>query len=368
MGRTKSFIKQSTRYSNSPSYSEVLTFEKLRGTIPASCYQRSVGIGLFFLMIVYAVYGAATYLLYTAQSIGMLVIFAVIRGLTIGPTFIVGHDACHDALTPSSRWNRVLGQIAFLPSWHSFTSWRFGHNFIHHRHTQILELDNGYPPATVEQFQQMTLLQRWSYRLSRTIPFAGLLYFPYWFNNHLLPRATKRREFKKAGAFFILDYAFVMLWIAAEVALFSGLFSRLGVVQPSHFHPLVTLFFGIVVTQFFWHWQMGFVTFLHHFHPDVMWHQQAAAPGAAERQLISTVHTQFPAGLSWGMLNILEHTAHHIDPLIPLYRLANAQAALKTAFPEQVTQERFSFATIRKPFAVCKLWDPVKKCWVGYSG
>lgn len=343
-----------------------LSFEALRRVIPANCYQRSIVKGIFFLCLAFAVYGTVTYLLYTAQSLWALIAFAAIRGLIIGLTFIVGHDACHDALTPSTRLNRALGQIAFLPSWHSFTAWRFRHNFIHHRHTQVLELDDAYPPADEEQFRQMSRWQKLRYRLSRTIPFAGLLYFPEWLHQHLMPSKASRRDYKKAGSYFALDHSLVLLWMTCEVALFAGLFSQFGLTAESYFHPATMLFFGIVVTQFFWHWEMGFVTFLHHFHPDVAWFRESEAPAAAERQLISTVHVKFPVGFNWGLFNILEHTAHHISPQIPLYHLAHAQAALKTAYSGFVTQEHFAPSKIWKTFAVCKLWDPIGKRWVGY--
>ncbi len=78
------------------------------------------------------------------------------------------------------------------------------------------------------------------------------------------------------------------------------------------------------------------------------------------------MHAKFPVGFNWGLLNILEHTAHHIAPQIPLYHLARAQAALKTEYAGLVTQERFSLSKIRETFAICKLWDPVGKRWVGY--
>ena len=348
------------------SRADELSFDAIRAAIPARCFERSVAMGILLLCIAYALYGASTYLLYTAQSVWALIAFSAIRGLAIGPTFIVGHDACHEALTPSVRWNRVLGQIALLPSWHSFTAWRYRHNFIHHRHTQILELDDGYPPASPHQFAQKTFPQRLRYRLSRTIPFAGLLYFPEWLESHFLPNAARRKEYKLAGRYFSVDYALVVAWMACEVALFAGLFSQWGLVGESHFHPLVMLSFGIVVTQFFWNWEMGAVTFLHHFHPNVVWHREAEAPPAAERQLTSTIHVKFPLGMNWGLFNILEHTAHHIAPQVPLYRLASAQAALREAYPRLVTQEKFSPATVWRVFAVCKLWDPAARCWKKY--
>ena len=343
-----------------------LSFAAIRAAIPAKCYERSISAGIFFLVLAYTLYASTTYLLYTASSFWALLAFATLRGLIIGLTFIVGHDACHEALTPSTRWNRVLGQIALLPSLHSFTVWRYRHNFVHHRHTQVLERDNGYPPADAVQFRRMDVLQRLRYRLSRTIPFAGLLYFPEWLQYQLLPSAVSRAAYKKAGRYFAFDYTLVVLWMLCEVALFAGALSQVGLVTASHFHPAVMLFFGIVVTQFFWYWEMGVVTFLHHFHPGVPWYRDSQAPSTAERQLISTVHVAFPAGMNWGLFNILEHTAHHIAPQIPFYKIAGAQAALQDAYPRLLTRERFSVRTIRKTFAVCKLWDPVGRRWMGY--
>ena len=345
---------------------DALTFKMMRASIPQRCYERSFGIGICILSIAFIVYGTTTYLLYTAKSLSALTVFVVLRGFAVAPTFIVGHDACHDALTPSARWNCVLARIALLPSWHTYTAWRYRHNFVHHRYTQILGLDSGYPPADATQFRRMKILQRLQYRLSRTIPFAGLLYFPEWFWSHIMPNVEKRKEYKLAGRYFALDYAIIILYMACEVALFSGLFSRFGLVAKSHFHPAVMLFCGIIITQFLWNWEMGVVTFLHHFHPNVPWYRDSDAPPAAERHLVSTIHVRFPIGLNWGFFNILEHTAHHVCPQIPCYQLGRAQNALQGAYAGLMTQENFSPTMLRKTFRECKLYDPVAKVWIGY--
>ena len=101
--------------------------------------------------------------------------------------------------------------------------------------------------------------------------------------------------------------------MAFEFALFAGLFARMGLIADSHFQSAVMLFFGIVVTRFFWHWETGFVTFVHHFHPDVVWYRESKAPSGAECQLLSTVHVKFPVGFSWGLLNIFstQRTTSH---------------------------------------------------------
>ncbi len=344
------------------------TFADLQKAVPRACFSRSVLKGLLALLTAFVVYGAFTAILYTANSWWLLVVAAVLRGLTIGPTFIVGHDACHDALTPYPKLNRVIGQSAFLPSLHTFTAWKLRHNFIHHRHTQILERDNGYPPLTVAEYGALTKWKKMRYRVSRSILGAGLLYSPEWFSKHMVPTREDRVSYKKAGAYFGLDQALVFIWILLEAALFSGLLADAGWLRQPHFSPFIMLFFGIVLTQFVWNWQMGFVTFLHHFHPQVKWYTEREAPPAAVRQLVSTVHMAFPAGTNWAMLNIFEHTAHHIDPKIPLYNLPRAQAALNKAFAGDIRQERMTLSAALKAFSVCKLWDADRQCWVGFEG
>jgi omega-6 fatty acid desaturase (delta-12 desaturase) len=52
------------------------------------------------------------------------IIGSVITVIAIGKLFILGHDACHGALTSSKRLNYWLAQIAFLPAMTSFTRLR----------------------------------------------------------------------------------------------------------------------------------------------------------------------------------------------------------------------------------------------------
>ena len=53
---------------------------------------------------------------------------ALAAGFVIGRLFIIGHDACHQSLTPHRELNKVLGRIAFLPSITPYSLWDTGHN------------------------------------------------------------------------------------------------------------------------------------------------------------------------------------------------------------------------------------------------
>ena len=47
----------------------------------------------------------------------VLQLFAgAIAGMVIGRLFILGHDACHQSLTPYRWLNRWIGRLVFLPS------------------------------------------------------------------------------------------------------------------------------------------------------------------------------------------------------------------------------------------------------------
>jgi acyl-lipid omega-6 desaturase (Delta-12 desaturase) len=344
-----------------------ISFNAIRAAIPPSCSKRSTAKGLIVFTLAVAIYLVTTAWLYCANAWPALMLAVCARGLSIGLVFIVGHDACHDALTPSRWLNRVLGQLAFLPSLHTFTGWRYGHNFVHHQFTQIIERDTGYPPLSPAQYAAQSAAARLIYRFSRTPLGAAFLYIPLWWKYQAFPSTEARSQIRRAGKFFFSQQMLVAAWLALEVALFSGALAKAGFVPAPHFSPTVLLIAGVIVTQLVWNTQMGIVTFLHHFHPHVAWHSEAEAPDAAQRQLASTVHITFPAHTHWSMLNIFEHTAHHAMPQIPLYHLPKAQAALNRAFANVIQREQLTLRNVRQAFSVCKLWDVQKKMWVGYS-
>ncbi len=346
-------------------HKEADNFAHVRRVLPAQVYRRSWGWAIMTAVLTLALHLALTWVCYRAESLMALLLLAVLRGLSVGPVFIVAHDACHDSLSPSTRLNHWLGQVCFLPSWHSFTAWKVRHNHIHHRHTNILEWDSAYPPMTPERYRAASTLGRWLYRASRTLPGAGLLYFPEALRNQLFPASSIREAYRRVHRSFALEWAMAWAWLVAEVMLFSGGFAALGWIEAPTLNPIWTLLIGFGLAHAVWQWQMGFTTFLHHFHPDVAWYAPGDGPPPARRQLGSTVHVDLgPAHIA--MLNIFLHTAHHVDTRIPLYRLRLAQHTLQQAFGGAVKMWTFSGRQAARCFAECKLWDPQRGRWTGY--
>jgi omega-6 fatty acid desaturase (delta-12 desaturase) len=64
----------------------------------------------------------------------------------------------------------------------------------------------------------------------------------------------------------------------------------------------------------------------------------------------------------------MEHTAHHLDSSIPLYRLKEAQQFLENHLPGRIIVQPFSWQWYFETARLCKLYDFKNKCWLDFSG
>jgi len=118
----------------------------------------------------------------------------------------------------------------------------------------------------------------------------------------------------------------------------------------------------------FWCSMIGFVVYVHHTHVKVSWHDDRAAWQKAQPFVSTTVHLTFPWRIGALMHHIMEHTAHHVDMSIPLYRLQQAQAKLEELLPGRIVIQRFSWNWYFETARSCKLYDFARRCWTDYAG
>jgi omega-6 fatty acid desaturase (delta-12 desaturase) len=64
----------------------------------------------------------------------------------------------------------------------------------------------------------------------------------------------------------------------------------------------------------------------------------------------------------------MEHTAHHVDMSIPLYKLKQAQSILEAALPGRIIVQRFSWRWYAQTARRCKLYDLTAKRWTDFQG
>lgn len=281
-------------------------------------------------------------------------------GFVIGRLFIIGHDACHQSLTPNRRLNHWLGRIAFLPSITPYSLWEVGHNVVHHGYTNLKGFDFVWAPYTAEEFARLTPMQQRMDRLYRSGWAPGLYYMvEIWWKRMFFPNTshmpTRRRVFLLDN---LLVSAFGLLWAGALVA------AAVATGQS----VLLVLLTGFVVPFLFWCAMIGFVVYVHHTHTAVSWHDERTAWSRASPFVSTTVHLTFPLSIGAVLHHIMEHTAHHVDMSIPLYRLKNAQSLLEERLPGRIVVQPFSWRWYFETARDCKLYDFARHCWTDYAG
>jgi omega-6 fatty acid desaturase (delta-12 desaturase) len=64
-----------------------------------------------------------------------------------------------------------------------------------------------------------------------------------------------------------------------------------------------------------------------------------------------------PAVVEAILHNIMQHSTHHIDVTIPLYRLHTAQRAVESATENGIIRYRFTMSSFLRHLRVCRLYD-----------
>ena len=326
--------------------------------IPLS--NRVTARALLLLLLDFAVWGAfLTGTVYFDAVLAKL-LCGVAMGFTIGRLFVIGHDACHQSLTPHRGLNKWLGRIAFLPSLTTFSLWDIGHNVVHHGYTNLKGFDFVWAPLTQEEFAKLSWMGRLLDRAYRSGWAPGLYYMiEIWWKKMVFPTAkempTRRSIFVKDS---LLISAFALVWVAGMV---------MAAIATEQSVALVLLC-SVVVPFLFWCAMIGFVVYVHHTHVKVSWHDDRSAWSKAQPFVSTTVHLTFPFQFGTLMHHIMEHTAHHVDMSIPLYKLKQAQAKLENLLPGRIIVQRFSWRWYFQTARDCKLYDFTRQCWTDYKG
>ena len=290
------------------------------------------------------------------------VIFGIINGNAISLMFILGHDACHGGLLPKKWMNSVVGKIAFAPSFHSRIAWIYNHNYLHHKYTNIKEMDPGIAPWDIKDYLKLSPFKQLEYRASRTVYGLGWIYFKeMWIKWQFFPiksRAPKRYKafLKERMALFL----FFIMWIALLV---WTAFSRTESIW-------LMVLCGFVIPQLICCWLIGFVVLQQHTHPNVARYSSLdfQLPSSNNRQLHSTPHLILPSFLKRSVFHVMEHTAHHLDPSVPFYHLEHAQQHIDKNHPDDIVSEPLTLSSFLKTIKICKLYNYETHQYVDYEG
>ena len=297
-------------------------------------------------------YAGSFVALFACHQLWQQILISLFLGFVIPICFVIGHDACHGSLTPHARLNQILGRLAFLPSLHPYTGWEWSHNIKHHGFTNVRGDDIVYVPFSPCEFARLPKWRQLAERAYRSAAGMGLLYFcsvflPY----EMFPSKNAMPPNKKARSYQI-DRAFVVFFLLAQLWFLA---------RSGH------IIFGFLIPQAIFHYVMGFVTFLHHTHPKVPWYSDRREYSYYRSQVCSTTHIEFPRLMDFVLHRILQHTAHHVDPHIPLYHLMGAQQSLEKHF-DTIIHEPFTMSGFFKTLRTCRLYDFDEHRWTDFNG
>lgn len=288
-------------------------------------------------------------------------VLSVLTGLTVGLLFVLAHDAAHDSLTPSRLLNGVIGRVLFIPAWHNFTGWVHAHNHVHHGWTNLQPRDYVWSPVSLKEYQSRSPAGRFWVRLCRWWPAFGLYYGWEILMRRILIVQPEVKQLR-ARVRWHLDNLFVVGGVVVQSWLIVTLARRWDV-QTSIWSLLL---FAQVIPFTISAWLVGFLTYLHHTHPSIPWFADQDEWTFYMGQVRGTTHVHFPGPINRLIHNIMEHTAHHVDPRIPLYHLTDAQQQLEELHQPVVTL--FGVRSFLYTQRVCQLYDFTEHCWLSFSG
>jgi len=326
--------------------------------IGARSLERGLGIFVFYV----AFYGATLIGAVADLPISVNIIFAIANGVAIALLFIIGHDGCHGSFVPGARWNAWIARLSFIPCVHSTSLWRVTHNELHHRATNLKGVDRVWAPMSKDEYDAASPARRWLERAYRG-PLGPLFYYygEFWVYRLLLPIAPETRAKWRTH---VPDSLFVLCGFALALTTIV----LLGATLAPHRSNWLTLALGWTAPFAVWNYVMALTIYLNHTHPTIPWFRDRTAWSRHQSDILSTAHVRMPVNLIPLYTSAMAHTAHHADPSVPVYALAQMQAELKGRFGAELCEYVLSIGEYRKIYTACKLFDFDRMCWTDFAG
>lgn len=274
------------------------------------------------------------------------VLLAIPLGGLLVRFFIIQHDCGHGSFVDSRRWNDVIGRCASVLTVTPYGLWRRVHAQ-HHASSGNLDRRGAGDIATltVREYLSLAPLRRLRYRIYRNPLFLFLFGVPFFFTViqrlpwwHPLPARDTWRSVVGLNLAIALIYGALGWLIGLKVML------------------LITLPAIIVASAV-----GGWLFFIQHQFEETHWSeskswdfQVAAVEGSSYYDL--------PAVLNWFTGNIGLHHIHHLNSMVPNYRL---QDCLR-ASPDFQGLNRISLVESFK-CARLTLWDEEGRRLIGFS-
>jgi len=294
------------------------------------------------------------------ESLLLRIACGVLAGLRIGTLFLVSHDAGHDSFTSNRLWNSIIGRIAFLPSFHNYSLWLIAHNRAHHQSPNIKDI-NSWSPLSKEDYDCLSKSRKMIEHLYRSPLGISFNYMvERWWKDKFFPY---KRIIRQHNPSYFLDFILVFTYMIT----FTLALIYMGM-QVTHTNPLEVLLLALILPFLVSNFLIGMTVYQHHTHETVPWFKTQKERNAYASLEDITVHIKYPHWYNLISHNAMEHTAHHVDPRVPLYNLSKAQTVLCELYGQDLITMDFSLFNFLSTMNKCKLYDYENHLWLDFEG
>src|SRR6266705_1756614 len=316
-------------------------------------------IAVSVLVLDYVVFLTASVMAVVSEPFWLKLFFAVLAGTMTSTLFVLGHDASHGSLTTSYRLNRLLARLLFIPSLHNYTLWRIQHNRLHHQTPNVKGI-NSLSPLSYAEYRSLPGWRRALQRFYRSGAGFGTYYLvERWWKDKFIPgRDVGLRHRSRAWG----DFAILCLSLSLWLCLLFAVASEFG-----DGRALGSIFWGFVLPFIIWNHLIGLTVFLHHTHPAIPWFDSVVSATSYGGDELS-VNVLYPRWYGLLSHNIMDHPAHHVNPLIPWYHLHDAQHRLIELVGPRARIANFGPKYLLTTVRRCKLYDYDAHQWLNLSG
>lgn len=269
---------------------------------------------------------------------------SVVAGLLIVRTFILYHDYLHGGILRGSTFARfvfwVYGMLIMTPP----KVWKETHNYHHANTAKIVGSHVGsYMMVTTNMWAKMTPKERFFYKMIRhplTILAGYFTLFMLGMGVSPFLRAPKKHWQSLVAVLFNWTLSGILIWQFGFLTFLFAMFLPLAISMASG----------------------GYLFYAQHNYPEAFI-QPREAWSFTRAALESSSYMEMGPVLRFFFGNIGYHHVHHLNSMIPFYRLPEAMAGI----PELRNPPKTSLSptNVVRCFQM-KLWDPEAKKMVGY--
>jgi omega-6 fatty acid desaturase (delta-12 desaturase) len=289
------------------------------------------------------------------------IVCSLIAGLKISNLASLGHELAHGMYVRGLRLNKVMAVLAFMPGLFNYRLWCYDHHVLHHAKVNGNHRDSMTPFSKAEYDAlpaHRRLLER-IYRAPYGLGFGLYEIVERWLGVKFFPRAyMPERTQAEAWPYFAVLVAYLAVFLPV-LALAP---------HYSHTGTATALILGFVVPHYVWMELVGFTVYVQHTHPGIPWFDASADRLRIMAPETVSTHLEFPGWLKALVHNVYDHAVHHVQPRIPSYRMAEAQARLNEILGPASHKIDFSLAYFGDTTRRCKLYDYEKHRWLDFDG